>query len=98
MLSEYRLLSELDVNTKEKVGELLLSSNTWSEVAFELNMSRDEIDIRGDGGRDVMKFLVETKPDLKVYDFCKILKKRKIQRFDIINVLLDHLSVRITYV
>ena len=96
LFSDYKRLSELDLNTKDEVGKLLLSRNTWREVAFKLNISSDEIDAQRDTGRDVMEFLEATKPDLKVYDLCKMLKNLKIQRFDIANLLLDHLSAPVT--
>lgn len=97
LFSEYKRLSELDLDTQDKVVELLLSSNTWRKAVLKFNMSSDHIDAlqttRADAGSHVMLFLEATKPDLTVYDFCKVLRESNIQRFDIINELREHLSV-----
>ena len=45
-------------------------------------------------GNDVMEYLMGSKPDLTVYSFCKILKEDKIERFDIVKLLEDHLLIR----
>ena len=98
MFSEYKRLSELDLNTKDKVRKLLLSSNTWRKVACKFNMSSAEVDAietsSSDPGRDVMEFLEVTKPDLEVYDFCKMLRELEPDiDTDIIKELFEHLSM-----
>ena len=45
-------------------------------------------------GKDVMEFLMGSKPDLTVYSFCKVLKDDKIERFDIVKLLEDHFLIR----
>ena len=96
LFSEYKRLRELDPDTKDKVGSLL-SSEKLREVAYKFGMERVDIEnlqtTSADPGRSLMEFLETSRPDLKVYHFCKVLKEGNIQRFDIINVLLDHLSV-----
>ena len=45
-------------------------------------------------GKDVMEFLMGSKPDLTVYSFCKVLKEDKIERFDIAKLLEKHLLIQ----
>lgn len=45
-------------------------------------------------GREVMEFLLASKPDLTVYSFCKKLKEENMKRFDIVKVLEGHLSIK----
>ena len=41
-------------------------------------------------GKKLMEFLMGSKPNLTVYDFCKLLKDDKIMRFDVVKILEDH--------
>lgn len=45
-------------------------------------------------GKDVLEFLMGSKPDLTVYSFFKVLKGDKIERFDIAQLLEDHLLIQ----
>lgn len=45
-------------------------------------------------GKDVLEFLMGTKPNLTVYSFCKVLKEDILSRFDIAKLLEDHLLIR----
>lgn len=45
-------------------------------------------------GKDVLEFLMGTKPNLTVYSFCKVLKEDILLRFDIAKLLEDHLLIR----
>ena len=45
-------------------------------------------------GRDVMEFLMVSKPKRTVYSFCKTLKEDEIQRFDIVKFLENRLLIR----
>lgn len=98
--SEYKRLSELDLNTKDKAGELLFEKTKffhlgWKLLAFTYGMqSRDieQLERKSEKpGRNIMLCLHNVYPNLTVYDFCKTL--RGMRRFDIIKELLDHLSV-----
>ena len=90
LFSEYKRLKELDPDTEDKVGRLL-SAKTWVYVAYKFNMDSYNVEkllnSSVDPGRFVMEFLKRSNPNFKV------LKERNIPRFDIVNVLLDHLCV-----
>ena len=45
-------------------------------------------------GKAVLEYLMASKPDLTVYSFCKTLKGREFNRFDIVRRLEDHISFR----
>lgn len=92
-----KLLQEVDLYTRDEVACLLENSRYglggWKQVAAEYGMK--ESDIEGlansrERGKDVMEFLRGSKPNLTVYSFCKVLKKPKIGRFDIVKLLEGH--------
>ena len=43
-------------------------------------------------GKAVLEYLMASKPDLTVYSFCKTLKRKEFNRFDIVRRLEDHIS------
>ena len=47
-------------------------------------------------GRKVIEFLEKSYPTLTVYEVCKELKEKDIRRFDIVEILLAHLSAPIS--
>lgn len=60
-------------------------------------MNEDKIgalDNSKEPGKDVMEFLMGSKPDLTVYSFCKVLKQDNIKRIDIVKLLEEHLLIR----
>lgn len=96
-----KCLANLDHSTTEKVGVLLQNKKFglggWLEVAtkYELEPYRiDQLRNSKEPGKFVLEFLTGSKPNLTVYDFCKVLKEDNIKRFDIVKVLEDHLLVR----
>lgn len=98
--SDYKCLRQVDDNTQSKV-ETLLTKNVsgtggWKQVAIKYGMDevyRDSLDGNPDAGKTTIGYVKATKPDLTVYEFCKTLKERNIQRFDVVKELLGHLSV-----
>ena len=96
-----KCLAELDHSTTEKVGVLLQNKKFglggWREVAakYELKPYKiDDLSNSQEPGMHVLEFVTGSKPNLTVYDFCKLLKEDNIRRFDIVKVLEDHLLVR----
>ncbi|KAL9971592.1 hypothetical protein ACROYT_G017772 [Oculina patagonica] len=96
-----KLLQEVDLNTRDKIA-CLLENKRYSlggcrQVADKYGMKEDKIgalDNSREPGKDVMEFLMGSKPDLTVYSFCKVMKEDKIERFDIAKLLEDHLLIR----
>lgn len=65
-------------------------------MAVKYEMDHLDIDVLKDdpdAGSKTLSFLESANPELKVYDFCKTLKEYNIRRNDIVQILLDHLSV-----
>lgn len=101
--TRYKCLTEVkrqDFNTYERVGRLLSQKRHglggWKEVAVKYEMDHLDIDVLKDdpdAGSKTLSFLESANPELKVYDFCKTLKEYNIRRNDIVQILLDHLSV-----
>lgn len=96
-----KYLAELDHSTTEKVGVLLQNRKFglggWREVAakYELEPYRiDQLSSSKEPGKLVLEYVTGSKPNLTVYDFCKVLKEDNIKRFDIVKALEDHLLVR----
>ena len=96
-----KLLQEVDLNTRDQVASLLenkrYSLGGCRQVAARYGMKEDKIGALAnsrDPGKDVMEFLMGSKPNLTVYSFCKVLKEDKIERFDIAKLLENHLLIR----
>lgn len=95
-----KLLQEVDLHTRDEVAFMLENSlyslGGWRQVAAEYNMKESKITglvNSREPGKDVMEFLGGCKPNLTVYNFCKVLKHHKMQRFDIAKLLEDHFLV-----
>lgn len=68
----------------------------WREVAAAYGLERYKIDDLGNSnepGKSVMEFVTGTRPNLTVYDFCKVLKENPIKRLDVVHILEDHFLV-----
>ena len=68
----------------------------WREVAARYELERYKIDSlssSNEPGKSVIDFLTGSRPNLTVYDFCKVLKENAIKRLDIVNILKDHFLV-----
>lgn len=96
-----KLLHEVDLNTRDEIGLRLESRRGclggWRQVAAKFDMQDNRIaalDNSKEPGKDVLEFLMGTKPNLTVYSFCKVLKEDILSRFDIAKLLEDHLLIR----
>jgi len=99
-LSAYKCLKDVDLNTQDRIEDLLtqksFGSGGWRQIAFKYEM--DQLKIKSlendpEPGKKTLEYLRTSNPDLKVYDFCKTLKEHNIRRLDIVKELLGHLSV-----
>ena len=94
-------MADVDISTRDKIAVLLENKRYGlggcREVAAEYGMEDHQIGALSNSkepGKDVMEFLMGSKPNLTVYDFCKFLKENKIKRFDVVKILEDHFLVR----
>lgn len=101
MFTGPKLLQEVDLDTRDHIASLLenkrYSLGGCRQVATKYGMKEDKItslDNSKEPGKDVMEFLSGSKPNLTVYNFCKVLKEDNIERFDIAKLLEDHLLAR----
>ena len=88
--------SSLDL--KDTVAYLLQEEGVagYKHVAVNYKMKDlDLLKLRGcpKPGEEVLGYLESTNPDLTVYQFCKVLKGKKIRRLDIVNILVDYLMI-----
>lgn len=93
-------LADVDYNIIEEICVLLQTKESvlggWREVAAAYGLERYKIDVLGNSkepGKSVMEFATGTRPNLTVYDFCKVLKEKPIKRLDVVNILEDHFLV-----
>lgn len=93
-----------DLETQDEIASLLEERTPglggYRQMAAEYRMKKHEIkglENSGRPGQEVMEFLHGSKPDLTVYSFCKMLKGDNMKRFDIVNILEDHLSIQIEH-
>lgn len=101
---ERKCLTDVDLNIQEMVGNLLIQKKpgirTWKQLATRYTMQKDlivSLEISQEtAGKEVIEFLARTNPKLTVYEICKELKDKDIRRFDIVEVLLPHLSTPIS--
>lgn len=98
--TDYKCLTQIDDKTQSKVETLLTKKihglGGWKQIASKYGMDevdRDSLEGNPDAGKATVGYVKATHPYLTVYEFCKTLKERNIQRFDIIKELLGHLSV-----
>jgi len=96
-----KLLAELDISTRDDVASLLenkrFSLGGYRQVAAKFGMKDRQIealDNSKEPGKDLMEFLLGSKPNLTVYSFCKTLKEDKIERCDIVKFLESHFLIR----
>ena len=100
LLLELKCLTYVDPNIQEKVGHLLTMKKTgirtWKQLAVKYGMEDHFIvsleNSQETAGREVIWFLSASNPKLTVYEVCKKLKEKDIRRFDIVEILLAHLS------
>ena len=96
-----KLLADVDICTRDKIA-LLLENKRYSlggcrDVAAKYAMEDHKIGALSNSkepGKDVMEFLMGSKPNLTVYDFCKFLKGNEMRRLDVVKILEDHFLVR----
>ena len=89
------------MTTRHEIACLLGKRNVGlggvKQVAAKYGMTSYDIvalDNYTDPGKAVLEYLMASKPDLTVYSFCKTLKGREFNRFDIVRRLEDHISFR----
>ena len=100
--SEYKCLKDIDLNTQDRIGDLLTQKNYasggWRQIAFKYEMDQHKIknlenDPELEAGKKTLEYLRSSNPDLTVYHFCKALKEDGVRRLDIVKELHGHLSV-----
>ena len=77
------------------LGKRSVGLNGVKQVAAKYGMPRYAImtlENQTEPGKAVLEYLMASKPDLTVYSFCKTLKRREFNRFDIVRRLEDHIS------
>ena len=87
-----------DFDLRQTVANLLVKDtgtckNVYKRVASHYEMKDIHLldQLSKHPGEDVLEYLESSKPDLNVYDFCKLLKGENIRRLDIVNKLVDYL-------
>lgn len=92
-------LGQLDMTTRHEIACLLGKRNVGlggvTQVAAKYGMTSYDIvalDNYMEPGKAVLEYLMASKPDLTVYSFCKTLKRKEFNRFDIVRRLEDHIS------
>ena len=87
------------MTTRHEIACLLGKRNVGlggvKQVAAKYGMTSYDIvalDNYTDPGKAVLEYLMASKPDLTVYSFCKTLKRKEFNRFDIVRRLEDHIS------
>lgn len=94
-------MADVDISTRDKIASLLenkrYSLGGCREVAAKYDMEDHKIGALSNSkepGKDVIEFLMGSKPNLTVYDFCKFLKEDEMRRLDVVKILEDHFLVR----
>lgn len=87
------------MTTRHEIACLLGKRNVGlggvKQVAAKYGMTSYDIvalDNYMEPGKAVLEYLMASKPDLTVYSFCKTLKRKEFNRFDIVRRLEDHFS------
>ena len=90
----------MDINIKDVIAALLESKKVGlgdcRQVAARYDMDEIQIGVlvnSKEPGKDLLEYIFAYRPNLTVYEFCKILKEDKVKRFDIVKKLENHFLV-----